>query len=575
MIQSLHFKQCAEMRISMQDFTQITIDDLCEVINLFQPCMDDYLYVCDFENDFYYISETAIERFALPSNSFHNVTKTHKSFVYPADMPELEKELQAVATGKKTTHNMQYRWLDRNGSPVWINCRGRVLHRDGIPLYMIGCINEIGSLQKADNISGLLGLSSFKNYLSTLDKLPSECYVLRLGLDDFKAVNVNLGMDYGDMLLKKTAECISECLLPGQMLYKIISDEFIILDTIGSNEAQVISLYKQIRSRINQFVQNNQYTAVFTISGGILKLDAADDISFQSIMKLSEFSLSESKQRSKSSYYVFNSDDYALFKKHRHLTHILRRSVNNNFEGFEAYFQPVIDADTQTLYGAETLMRFSCKEYGVVSPAEFIPLLEESGLIIPAGKWILQQSMSACKKLQNIFPDFSISVNISYIQVMKSDIINEIISSVSEYGITPSHVIVELTESGLLLSDTQMTKLWKKLKKTHIKIALDDFGTGYSNFHYINDLKPDIIKIDRSFTSKAIKNKYDYNLLSLMSGMVRELNLKICVEGIENETELNKIQQLTPNYCQGYYWGKPCPFEQFVEDFVKHDIHQN
>ena len=151
---------------------------------------------------------------------------------------------------------------------------------------------------------------------------------------------------------------------------------------------------------------------------------------------------------------------------------------------------------------------------------------------------------------------------------MKSDIINEIAAAVTEHDINPSNVVVELTESGLLESDTRFTRLWATLKEKGIRLALDDFGTGYSNFHYLYDLKPDIIKIDRSFTAKALTNEYDYNLLSLMSGMVHNLNLKICVEGIETEEECNRILELSPDYSQGFYFGRPCPYQQFKESFV-------
>ena len=165
-------------------------------------------------------------------------------------------------------------------------------------------------------------------------------------------------------------------------------------------------------------------------------------------------------------------------------------------------------------------------------------------------------------------PDFHISINISYIQVMKSNIINEIISAVDMHGIDTSNVIIELTESGILESDSRVIKLVANLKNNGIRLALDDFGTGYSNFHYLNELKPDIIKIDRSFTLKALQNDYEYQLLSLMSNMVHSLNLKMCIEGIETNDELAKMSKLSPDYCQGYYWGKPCPYQEFQSLYI-------
>lgn len=205
----------------------------------------------------------------------------------------------------------------------------------------------------------------------------------------------------------------------------------------------------------------------------------------------------------------------------------------------------------------------------MVAPAEFIPLLEETGLIIPVGKWMLNEALKICQNIQRVIPDFKISINVSYVQVVKSNILTDILNAVEYYHIPPSTVIIELTESGLLVLDNRITKLWARLKEKGIYLALDDFGTGYSNFHYLNDLKPDIIKIDRTFTIKAVTNDYEFKLLSLMSNMAHSLNLQICVEGVENTNELSRMKEVLPDYYQGYYFGKPCPFPEFQDKFIK------
>lgn len=550
------------------NFDHLSVPQLSKIIDILHPCMDDYLYVYDFINDYYYISPQAVKRFALPSHQFHDVLANHKKFVYPVDLYDLQEDLSLMISGKKEFHNMQYRWLSTTGEPIWINCRGYVINENDKPSYMVGCINEIGVKQKADNVSGLLGITSLQSYLTDHSYSLSHGYLLRLGLDDFKEINEKLGSDYGDMILRRTAECISSCLKTGQTLFRAVSDEFLLLDIQDDHIKNAISLYKGIRQKIDEFVEANHYEAVFTISGGILPCKDMQGHSFSDIMKLSEFSLNEAKREGKNRSYIFQQADYDKFLRRRRITQLLRQSVNHNFEGFEAYLQPLFDATTNSLYGAESLMRFRTEEFGMVSPVEFIPLLEETGLIMPAGKWMLHKSLALCHKIQSAHPGFRISINISYIQVMKSNIINEIISAVTSHGISPSNVIIELTESGILESDTRVTKLVSNLKENGIRLALDDFGTGYSNFHYLNELKPDIIKIDRSFTLKALQNEYEYQLLSLMSNMVHSLNLKMCIEGIETTDDLTKMNQLSPDYCQGFYFGKPCPYEEFKEQYL-------
>lgn len=546
----------------------VTVAQICEIINLLNPCMDDYVYVYDLVNDFYYISPSATERFCLPASTFNDVVANHAKFVYEPDLTILQDDLAELVEGKKDSHNLHYRWLSVNHEPIWINCRGQVIRQDGKPLYMIGCINETGKRQQADNVSGLLGISHLKSFISKDNFTLPDGYILRLGLDDFKEINEKLGIEYGDMLLKRTAECITGCLLPDQRLYRAGSDEFLIADFSGRTVHDATTQYKHIRQSIDQFVEDNNYEAVFTISGGILPNAACRDYGFNGIMKFSEFTMNEAKRDGKNRSCIFDQQKYEKFLRRRRLTQLIRKSITNNFEGFEAYLQPLFCAEDNSLYGAEALMRFKTEEFGMVSPGEFIPVLEESGLIIPVGKWMLHESLELCNKIHKINPHFRISINISYIQVLKSNIIAEILTAVTEHSIVPSTVIIELTESGLVAPDARVTKLWSRMKDKGIKLALDDFGTGYSNFHYLNELKPDIIKIDRTFTVKAVQNEYEYNLLSLISNMVHSMNLKVCVEGIETTDELGKMKELLPDYCQGYLFGKPCPYDEFVEKYL-------
>ncbi len=551
-----------------QDFQNITTEQLCEIIDLIHPCMDDHLYVYDFVNDFYYISPTAEERFALPGNAFHNVARNLAQVVYPEDLPALQEDIRALLAQEKTEHNLQYRWRALDGQPLWINCRGHVVSRDGQAQYMVGCINEIGKRQKADNVSGLLGQSSLQYFMEELPVLSPNSYLIRLGLDKFKDINERMGIEYGDMILRKTAECIAGCMLPGQQLYRIVSDEFMIVDMIGSGKKDSISLYRDIRRAISRFISENSYEAIYTVSCGILQFQDIEDLSFPNIMKLSEFALSQAKQAGRNTCYVFQQTDYDKFLRTESLTRELRQAVSHNFEGFMAYYQPLFSAGTDKLYGAESLMRFRSEQFGMVSPAEFIPILEETGLIVPAGRWMTEQALTACKNIRQWVPEFRISINVSYVQIMKTDLLDELTSAIIRHELDPSAVIIELTESGLLESDLRFTRFWAKLKEFGILLALDDFGTGYSNFHYLNDLRPDIIKIDRSFTAKALESEYEYNLLSLMSRLVHDLNLKFCTEGIETAQERSRIQKLFPDYYQGFYFGKPCGYEDFLKQFV-------
>lgn len=565
------------------------------IVELFNPCMDDYLYVFDLQKDCYKISKHATERFLLPWDNFDDAAKAHHTFVYSEDQSRLDDEFRRIMSGEIVFHNMHYRWLDRAGKPVWINCRGRVLNdADGKPHFLVGCINEIGQKQKADNVSGLLGESSLSAYVEQFEDGLPDGFFLRIGIDDFRDINGDFGMEYGDYILKSTADCIAENIKPSQRLYRILADEFMVVDFSGGDMEAATELYKNIRKSLDTFIEENGYKSVFTISAGAVDT-AKTSGTYENIMKLSEYALNTAKDQGKNRCYIYMQEDYDVFLRKKQITRQLHHAVNHGFEGFETYYQPIVDTKTRRLVGAEALMRFSMPErcedgetkkeavcvgedghdadekvhWERISPVEFIPLLEETGLIIPAGKWMLHQAISTCSRWQKYIPNFRININLSYVQVMKSRVLTEILTALRLYGLEPSAVGIELTESGYLDTNTHFQKLWDGLKKNGVLVILDDFGTGYSNLHCLGDLRPNYIKIDRSFTLKALNNQYEHDLMTQIITMTHKLDLTICVEGIETEDEFAKISELDPDYIQGFLFGKPQPAEEFYENLIK------
>ena len=537
-----------------------------ETIDLLNPCMDDYLYVYDLKEDRYKISEHAMERFNLPCSEFQKVLETHKKFVFEADYQLLVDDLEGCINGTVDFHNLKYRWLNRVLQPVWINCRGRVIRdENGSPLYLIGCINEIGKKPQADNESGLMGEGGLWNELQKVSFEGRKGFLLRIGIDNFKDVNESRGMQYGNMILRRTAECISDVMRPQQMLFRFEADEYVVLDLNGGTIQDADFLYQKISWTVNSFIEENGYEVFYTLSAGILDIAEAEDNNYETFARLQEFALRQAKLSGRNKSYVFNMDEYNQFVRRRELLRIMRRSIRNRFEGFNAYFQPIYDLQRKEIICAETLLRFRTPLGEMISPVEFIPMLEESGLMIPVGKWVLQRAMEACYELQQKKKDFRVTVNLSYVQVLKSNVLTEILRGVEEHRLRPGSLIMELTESGFIESNENFINFCQGLKENGVALALDDFGTGYSNFHYINEISPNIIKIDRGFTLKALKDGYDRNLLRHMIDMIHDVNLQICIEGVETQEDLDSMCELGPDYIQGYFFGKPGPIENLLD----------
>lgn len=549
---------------------EIGAEDLIEV---FAPCMDDYLYIIDLQKNTFKISQAAVNRFMISGNSFDDAVNSFQYFVYKEDRSMIAEDLQCIIEGKEKDHNLYYRWLDKNGMPVWINCRGKVIDdKDGKPHYLIGCVNEIGDTQRADNVSGLLGERELRSYISSHIKDSSSEYLIYIGIDGFNAINGTLGVDYGNYVLKSVADCINSCLSDSQKLYHIVADEYMIIDLESHTKDDVMLLQKKICKKIEEFIISEKYKVVFTISTGIIYAKMLLKY-YDEYRKIAVFSLKQAKSMGGNGVYFFEKEDYELFLRKEKIKSALRNAVANGFEGFDVYYQPIMDCDSGHMIGAEALMRFSMyqdKKKEPVSPVEFIPLLEETGLIIPAGRYVLNKAVSMCHEMRQYIPEFKINVNISYIQMVKSDIWKDILSSIKQYDLPPECLCAELTESGYTDMTPYFYKLRKKFEEKNLQFVLDDFGTGFSNLHCIVNMKPNYVKLDNDFTAKAMSNARDFELLKKIVEMVHSIDIRICIEGIEKEEWYQKLKEIHVDYLQGYLFGKPCEKNQFLNKFIFH-----
>lgn len=548
---------------------EFTFEDFRNVIEQLAPSMNDYLYVYDIPNDQYYISPRAVERFAVPKCQFTDVTNTLGLFVHPEDFPSLQEDLGRVISGEKASHDITYRWLGKDGHSIWINCKGRsILGSDGKPQFLVGCVNEVGIKPIADNVSGLLESVVIKDSLDRIHANSPDGFVLRIGIDDFKSINEKIGIEFGDYILSGVAELIVQTLAEGQKVYRVVADEFMVVDYHGGTAEEAKELYDRVRSLIDSYIAKMNYKTFFTISAGVITGADMEKMDYNEIMKISQFALSEAKNRGKNQVYRFDIADYQKFLRKRELLVAMRKAVSNDYEGFDVFFQPIMKVGVEELYAAESLLRFKTSEGESVSPVEFIPILEESGLIIPVGKWVLHRALSMCRECQQTQPDFKISVNLSYVQILKSNIFEEIVNALEEHGLKQDSLIVEMTESGYVDTTPVVKRVWQRLRKHGVLIAIDDFGTGYSNFQSISTMMPNIVKLDRGFTVKALENFYEHQLMNHIIQLVHSVDLKICVEGVETMDELTEIEKLSADCIQGYYYGRPCEKSEFFDKFI-------
>lgn len=552
-----------------QTLQNMSLEEIRAVVEILQKSSDSYIYIMDLDTDTYMVTNKMLTRFPFEKDVIENATPTLQKVIYTSDYNKVKEDIARCAAGEQEFHAMEYRWMDRDSRIVWISCKGTVITGSGGHRLLVGRVTELGKEAKADNITGLRREIRFQYDTEEIlrDRPETVRYMMRIGIDNFKEINEKEGPEAGDKVLRELADCIVATVDPKVDVYRLMADEFMIVDADSDTEVDVQAVYDEIKSRVTETVRNKEYSCFYTVSAGVMQ-DGFMGRSAEEILKLTEFALNEAKRNGKNQMALFDEEAYDGYLRRLNIRKLMRRDINDNFKGFQVFFQPIVSTKDYKLIGAEALLRWKCEQYGNVSPAVFIPILEESGLIIPVGKYVLWQAAETCKKWREIIPHFHVNVNLSYVQMHKSDLIEDVEKCIKEVGIPPESLVLELTESGYIETDNRIKELFKDLKARNIDLALDDFGTGYSNMRYLKEIEATTVKIDRSFVVQALQNDHDYNIINHIIDMVHSLGFSVCMEGIEEEHELNKMMETKPDMIQGYFFGKPSSAEQFEEQFL-------
>ena len=554
----------------LETLQNMSLEQIRSVIEIMQQTSDAYMYILDLNTDTYMVAEKATKRFPIDATVNEDCMKTLKRVVYPADHAMLAEDLEKCRSGEKDEHALEYRWVDRKNRVVWINCKGIVVTGAEGHRLLIGAVSEMGKKAKADNITGLRREVRFRLNAEALlrDKPESIRFIMRIGIDNFKEINEKEGVEAGDEVLQELAECILDIVDESVDVYRLVADEFMIVNAADAETREPLEIYNQIQNKIVTMVKNKEYSRFYTVSAGVLDGNFAGR-SVEELMRFTEFALNEAKRNGRNQMMIFDRKAYDVYLERLNMRKAMRQDISNDFRGFEVYYQPIVSTPDYKLIGAEALLRWRNEEYGNVSPAMFIPILEESGLIIPVGKYVLWEAARTCKKWKEYIPEFHVNVNLSYVQLYRSDLMKDVERCIQEVGIDPESLVLELTESGYIETNERIKELFKDLKEKKIDLALDDFGTGYSNMRYLKEIDVKTVKIDRSFVVQALQNDYDYNIISHIIDMVHSLGSVVCMEGIEEKEELAKMMATKPDMIQGYYFGKPSPPQRFEEEFLQ------
>ncbi|MGP4042140.1 putative bifunctional diguanylate cyclase/phosphodiesterase [Gracilibacillus sp. D59] len=383
-------------------------------------------------------------------------------------------------------------------------------------------------------------------------KSTSDFAVFFLDLDRFKTINDSLGHEYGDILLKKVAERLQKKVPTNGTVFRYGGDEFIVLleNTTIEETEQVATV---ILNALTFPYDLEGIDIVVSPSIGI-SLYPNDATDAKTLIKKADNAMYHAKRTGKSNFQFYHDSMLSKISGNVEMESLLRKAIDR--EEFLLVYQPQIDAGTNKIYGAEALIRWHNKELGLISPVEFIPLAEESGLIVPIGEWVIREACQQVKHWQKAgYTPFPVSVNLSIRQFYQTDLIPTVKSIIEEVGIEPEYLELEITESMAMDADTASVIL-HELKMIGVKIAIDDFGTGYSSLSYLKKFPIDHLKIDQSFI-QDISDDADDDIVSAIIMLAHNLMMRTIAEGVETEAHMRYLQKHQCDVLQGYYFSKP------------------
>ena len=493
------------------------------------------------------------------------------ALVHPDDVENLKHIITAHIKEPGVHIEAEYRIKHKDGTDLWMLCRGlAVQDQDGKPIRMAGSQTDITARKQMeeqliydafhDGLTGLANRALFMDRLkiSFARKKRRENYhlaVLFLDLDRFKNINDSFGHLFGNQLLAEVARRLNTNLRMGDTFARFGGDEFaILLDDIENP-----GFAKLVADRIHK-----ELSAAFRINNQDVYITASIGISIcegynrpEDMVRDADIAMYKAKFSGRACYMLFDETMRTDVLSYLQLETDLRQAIDK--QELMIYYQPIISLENQEIRGFEALLRWHHPKHGFVPSSEFIPVAEETGMIVPIGNWVLFEACKQISQWQKHFPSdppLSISVNVSNRQLVHQNFIDQVRNILTRTGLNPRSLKLEITES-FMVEDAKIEKVFADLKEMNVQIHIDDFGTGYSSLSYINKFPVSALKIDRSFISRIGEQGEDSEIVKAIVSLADNLKMDVIAEGVEKDEHLSLLKALKCKYVQGYLFSHP------------------
>ena len=542
----------------LKGMRQVQIERYLELMNMLGESMDAYLFLFDIESNKNWFFNDINKKFAIcKDGSPTNTIEEMMEVVHPADREELAADLQKIADGTSRQHNMNYRWVDRTGTPVWINCHGKVINDvNGKPFLLIGRVSDTALRPWYNPLTGLFNKTKLATDFRNHSIVPFQRFVL-INIDNLSHINLKHGRKYGDEMLRLLATTLSQN-FPNKNIYHLDKDHFaLLLNT--QDEEKIRSYIDKIRAAVEDSI---------SISVAVVPNEKQYYVDADSIYEYARHLLKSNKSEGGGVTAFFTKEDFAKTLSNIELIEDLENSIyQNDFAGFYLCYQPQVDARTHKVVSAEVLLRYQSKEKGQLFPDVFIPLLERTQMIREVGAWVLETAIKQCVKWREHLPEMGISVNVSPVQLKEASLADTVLTLLTNHGLPTDALTLELTES-VELEDSVHMENFSKLRKAGVHISIDDFGTGYANLGYLQKLHANELKIDRLFIKDIKQGSFHHTLINNIADFAKNNGLFVCMEGVETTEELAVLELADPDLLQGYLFDKPLVTSEFEARYI-------
>jgi diguanylate cyclase (GGDEF)-like protein/PAS domain S-box-containing protein len=502
---------------------------------------------------------------------------TWPDFMHPDDVAMWRSDMQRLMSGTVREFRTTVRLIRADGSTVWVEASVVPLAPPrGGPRMKLCMIEDVTEQKENEALiwqqANFDTLTQLPNRRMFLDRLQHDIVksrrdgtriaILFIDLDHFKEVNDTLGHQQGDVLLVDAACRIAACVRESDTVARLGGDEFTVILTELTETRRVDGIAQNIIDSLLAPFQLGQEQAFVSASIGIT-LYPDDAVSVGDLLKHADQAMYVAKGAGRNRFAYFTPALQVAAQNRMRLTNDLRSAVKG--DQLKLYFQPIVHLKTGRVLKAEALLRWQHPQRGLVSPLEFIPLAEASGLIVDIGQWVFNESIRWVQRWRrDVHPDFQVSLNQSPVEFQREGGSYDVwLRALRELDVPGQAIVVEITEGLLLDASTMVTDKLLQLRDGGIQVALDDFGTGYSSLSYLNKFDIDYLKIDRSFVSNLAPESSDMALSEAIIVMAHKLGLHVIAEGVETASQRDLLAAANCDFGQGYLFGKPVPVEEF------------